>query len=238
MRAWWLSPRTEPCLHFLLSLRGARNERSPALLLSAAVSRSANRRIAAQSGWIKSLRLDAVTRMSWLDALSQHPVWTLPPAPPSLDDQDALGDAAAAGTPAAQARAQATISHSASSQSLFGSTARKSTPAAAPPTSPAALARSTPSARSHRHAGTRSATKDRERRLRGARTSNVAVVRGADLVVAVGSELRIASLAQVKANAGADYDEHALAEKDIGEYKVRTSTACGYDMLHGGPPSC
>jgi nucleoporin NUP82 len=176
--------------------------------------------------------------MSWLDALSQHPVWTLPPAPPSLDDQDSLGDAAAAGTPAAQARAQATISHSASSQSLFGSTARKSTPAAAPPTSPAALARSTPFARSHRHAGTRSATKDRERRLRGARTSNVAVVRGADLVVAVGSELRIASLAQVKANARADYDEHALAEKDIGEYKVRTSTACGYDMLHGGPPSC
>ncbi|TKA57183.1 hypothetical protein B0A53_01139 [Rhodotorula sp. CCFEE 5036] len=158
--------------------------------------------------------------MSWLDALSQHPVWTLPPAPPSLDDQDSLGDAAAAGTPAAQARAQATISHSASSQSLFGSTARKSTPAAAPPTSPAALARSTPFARSHRHAGTRSATKDRERRLRGARTSNVAVVRGADLVVAVGSELRIASLAQVKANARADYDEHALAEKDIGEYKV------------------
>lgn len=56
MRAWWLSPRTEPCLHFLLSLRGARNERSPALFLSAAVSRSANRRIAAQSGWIRRLR--------------------------------------------------------------------------------------------------------------------------------------------------------------------------------------
>lgn len=173
--------------------------------------------------------------MSWLRALSQHPVWTLPPAPPSLDrlDQDSLGDAAAAGTPAAQARAQATISHSASSQSLFGSTARKSTSAPA-----GALARSTPSARSHRQTNTRSTTRDRERRLRGARTSNVAVVRGADLVVAVGSELRIASLAQVKANAGADYDEHALAEKDIGEYKVRTSTARGYDMLDGGPPSC
>ena len=175
-------------------------------------------------------------KMSWLDALSQHPVWTLPPAPPSHGDQDSFGDAAAAGTPAAQARAQATISHSASSQSLFGSTARKSTPAAPPPSTPTALARSTPSARSHRQAGARS-TKDRERRLKGARTSNVAVVRGADLVVAVGSELRIASLAQVKANAGADYDEHALAEKDVGEYKVRTNTARAYDMLHGGPPS-
>ncbi|KWU45781.1 hypothetical protein RHOSPDRAFT_16079 [Rhodotorula sp. JG-1b] len=157
--------------------------------------------------------------MSWLDALSQHPVWTLPPAPPSHGDQDSFGDTAAAGTPAAQARAQATISHSASSQSLFGSTARKSTRAAPPPSTPTALARSTPSARSHRQAGTRS-TKDRERRLKGARTSNVAVVRGADLVVAVGSELRIASLAQVKANAGADYDENALADKHIGEYKV------------------
>ena len=178
-----------------------------------------------------------MTKMSWLDALSQHPVWTLPPAPPSHGDQDSFGDTAAAGTPAAQARAQATISHSASSQSLFGSTARKSTRAAPPPTTPTALARSTPSARSHRQAGTRS-TKDRERRLKCARTSNVAVVRGADLVVAVGSELRIASLAQVKANAGADYDENALADKDIGEYKVRTSTACGYGMHHGGPPSC
>ncbi|GAA5979084.1 hypothetical protein JCM10908_002799 [Rhodotorula pacifica] len=167
--------------------------------------------------------------MSWLDALPQHPVWTLPPPPPA--STAAAGHDVAApntpGTPSSHTRQQATMSQSASSQSLFGLAASKSAATGS------TLARSTTNSSSARQAGagrTPSADKDRERRLKGARTSTVAVVRGADLIVAVGSELRIASLAQVKANAGADYDRQSLADRDIGEYKVLHTPTITFDI--------
>ncbi|GAA5873287.1 hypothetical protein JCM3774_005932 [Rhodotorula dairenensis] len=171
--------------------------------------------------------------MSWLEALSHHPVWTLPrppPSDPSLDqhERNVLSSTpgvggSGRGTPTAQTRAQATISHSGSSQSLFGA---RSTPAAPPPATPT---RSTTAPRSSRSGAPHSST-DRERRIKGGRTSAVAVVRGADLVVAVGSELRIASLAQVKANAGADYDKQSLADKDIGEYKILHTPSITFEI--------
>lgn len=163
--------------------------------------------------------------MSWLNALSRHPVWTLPP--PSADlGAGAANPATASRTSSNRPRTAAgelgsSISHSASSQSLFGSVAgaQQPSPRLGRSTSSAsnAPAAASPRKRTQPQANGVGAA---ERRVRGARTSSVAVVRGADLVVAVGSELRIASLAQVKANVGNDVGSEELEARDVGEYKA------------------
>ncbi|EGU12567.1 hypothetical protein RTG_01100 [Rhodotorula toruloides ATCC 204091] len=136
--------------------------------------------------------------MSWLSALPSHSIFTLPPPTPSTPSTDNTLNTSSRPT---DRLAKSTISHSASSKSLFG------------------ISTATSTSRTHGH--------DVGRILKGARTSRMVVARGTDLVVAVGSELRMASLAEVKARSGA---ETADGEADLGEYKVLNTPAINFEI--------
>ncbi|BGP05254.1 hypothetical protein JCM10049v2_001059 [Rhodotorula toruloides] len=151
--------------------------------------------------------------MFWLSALPSHSIFTLPS--PSTDNTLENNSRPS------DRLAKSTISHSASSKSLFG----LSTPAQ--PDSPSRTHASTPRRPALAASTSRTHTHDVERRLKGARTSRLVVARGTDLVVAVGSELRMASLAEVKARSGAD---SADGETDLGEYKVLDTPAINFEI--------
>ncbi|GAA6029974.1 hypothetical protein JCM8097_009196 [Rhodosporidiobolus ruineniae] len=164
--------------------------------------------------------------MAWLDALSTHPIFTLPPddasPPPPLSSHPSLAQLPRPASPGAQPilghSLNGRISHSASSRSLFGLNS---------PNSSINKRASSSRLNASTAAKVNGAPSEAEGAVKGGRKSRMVIVRGTEVVVAVGKELRMASLADVKAKC---HDDTLDDEAEVGEYKVLSTPTINFEI--------